>query len=550
MKKLLLLFVIAISASAVSAQYQGTPWNGTPWTFGEDSAANMRVGTAIESKKPQYFNGVPHLAYDIGVVDTTKRAADDPDGTLVAGSGVAVSEAANDDWRTPNATDDGITLDQSDLDAMASPNFGGVFSSHDGRSVTGKSGGWYRYTCNFSKNGNYKMLIRVFAHDDNNYAAWIRFYDKATMDPIYPWTYFNHGSSNLDATGVSYVDLTSETFDTTRTNKKVPASPADKWVELDDAFTLDGDVVVEYCDPGPSEAYGDNTRGSGSGSFGEFVFFYTGEASDEYAPVAEPFKFEYDDMEDFSLTLSEAGTLYLVPAGTAIEDVETANIDKMEMTTDDTYTKDLAELDLPDTIQIVTMDAAQNSRISDTIVVEKAFTVETTQGETNDTIFFNTTRSGYVALVPSNVDGTRTALELAIATGNADTVNVTGGNDTMVISTLTGDLDCNLFLVDEINDQVSYAIAFQLGEGGSPAAVIQKSREKVTVSARYDEIMVRNIAEYNTVRIYDILGKEHIRQHVNSSQVQLDASAMRSGVYILKLSGDNGTLTKKFLLSK
>ncbi len=547
MKKLVRFTAISIAMSGLFAQYQGSPWYGTPWTFGEDSAANLTVGLGIATKNT-VANGVPHSAYDVGVVDTLLRPVDDPDGTLVAGSGVINSSGTNDDFRRPQAAADGVTLDQSDIDAIESPNYGAMFTSHQNRGVTGKTGGWYRYTCNFSTNGNYRMVLRMWGNTDPGYAAWVRFYDKATMDPLYPWTRFHPGKEGEGTEGVSYIDVTAETFDTIVNKQGAPRGQT--WVELNDGFTLSGDVVVEYSDVGPAEAYGDNIRSAGSGNFGEFVFLYTGAASDEYAPVAEVYKESYDDMEEISLTLSEDGTLYLVPAGTAIEDAETANVDMMAMTASDTYTKAVKELDLQQDIQIVTMDAAGNARITTPITLQSAFTVDTTQGNTGDTLFVNTTRAGTVYLVPSNVNGDYTSLSVAFASGNADTAAVTGGVDSLVITTLTGDLDCNLWLYDALTGEISDPIAFQLGEGGDPSSVHLENLRDITVSFYHNEIIVQHDADYSELAVYDILGKQHIRQSVNSNRISVDANDLNNGVYIIRMTGNSGIATKKFLLSR
>ncbi|MEX2371052.1 MAG: T9SS type A sorting domain-containing protein [Bacteroidales bacterium] len=548
MKKLLLFTAFSIAMSGLGAQYQGTPWYGTPWAFGEDSAANLSVGLGIATKNT-FANGVLHSAYDVGVVDTLLRPVGDPGGALVAGSGVINSSATNGDYRRPQATADGVSLDQSDIDAIESPNFGAMFSSHDNRGVTGKTGGWYRYTCNFSSNGNYKMVLRMWGNSDPGYAAWVRFYDKATMTPLYPWVRFNPGDGDGgDLEGASLIDVTSETFDTIVNKQGAPRGQT--WIELNDGLTLNGEVVVEYSDVGPSEAYGENIRGAGSGNFGEFLFLFTGEASDEFAPVAEVYKESYDDMEEISLTLTEDGTLYLVPAGTAIEDAETANIDKMVMTTSDTYTKAVKELDLQQDIQIVTMDAAGNSRITTPITLQKAFTADTTQGVTGDTIYLNTTRAGTVYLVPSNVNGDFTSLSVAFAGGNADTAAVTGGVDSLIITTLTGDLDCNLWLYDALTGEISDPIAFQLGAGGDPSSVQLQNLRDLTVSFYHNEIIVQHNADYNELAVYDILGKQHIRKSVHSNRISVNANDLNDGVYIIRLTGNSGIATRKFLLSR
>ncbi len=549
MKKLLLLFAITFAASSIFAQYQGEPWYGTPWTFGTDSIENINVGETVQAKNDdEFFNGVAHSAYDIGVVDTLIRPSEDPTGEKVAGSGVQNGGGVKNDFRMRQAAADGITLDQSDIDAFNSPNYGEIFSTHQNRAVTAKTGGWYRYTCSFSEAGNYQMVLRMWEHNDPGYTAWVRVYNKSDMAPLYPWTMIHPGENGEGVIGLRKIDITQPFWDTSL--HVVKTNGAYNWFDLDGVFTLTGDVVVEFSDVGPTEAHGESIRPPGSGNFGEFSFMYVGPEADEFAPVADVIQMSYDDMETISLTISENGTLYLVPDGTAPEDAESAKIDKMEMTTSDTYEKDVSELDLEQDIQIITMDAAGNSRISPTISLEAAFTVDTTAGNNGDMFYFNTTRAGTVYLVPTNVNGDLTNLSIALASANADTALTTGGLDSLTITTLTGDVDCNLWFVDGTTSEVSEPIAFQLGEGGDPASVAFNELSRVTVAAVNNEILVRHNADYNTIRIFDILGKQHIREHVNTQEIHLDASDLTSGVYILRMSGNDGIVSKKFLLSK
>ncbi len=552
MKKLLLLFVFVASAGMIYSQYEGSPWygDGNPWMFGTDSAANLRVGQDIMGKNAAY-NGVPHSTYDIGVVDTLIRPAGDPNGTKVAGSGVVNNSGTNDDYRTVQANNSGVVLTSSDQDAIASPNYGAMFTSHQNRGVTGKTGGWYRYSCIFAQEGNYRMVLRMWGNNDPGYGAWIRIYDKATMDPLYPWTKFHPGKKGDDTEGVEYVDVSTTAFDTIVNKNGAPKGQT--WVALDGAFTLDGDVVVEYSDVGPSEEYGDNIRGAGSGNFGEFTFMYTGPAADEFAPVAEVWRTQYDDMHELNLSLSEDGTLYLVDDTVTIDEAANNNLDMMEMTTNDVYTKVLNDTNILNAqpIRIVTMDDAGNGRITAPISIQRALTVDTTQGNTGDTLWVNTTRAGFVALVPSNVEGDYLSLTGAVQEGNADTINVTGGLDSLVITNLTGDMDCKLYLFDTNSGIASNPIDFQLGEGGSPIGIDQEAIRKVTVAAYNNQIMVNhNDDGFTTLQVFDLLGKQLIRQNVTSRRMTIDASQLNSGIYILRMTGTNGSATKRFLLRK
>ncbi|GAA4291631.1 endonuclease [Aestuariibaculum suncheonense] len=47
--------------------------------------------------------------------------------------------------------------------------------------------------------------------------------------------------------------------------------------------------------------------------------------------------------------------------------------------------------------------------------------------------------------------------------------------------------------------------------------------------------------------IYNILGKEILKQHLNANNKKIDVSALNKGVYLLKISSDSGTITKKLI---
>ncbi len=207
---------------------------------------------------------------------------------------------------------------------------------------------------------------------------WFRAYDKTTMDPLSPWTRYNPGRTDpKDSSYVegfsTYLDVTAPPYDAYTVNvvNKI------FWLASADEYTLSGDVVIEFSDPGPTKEYDLSVGGTG-GSMGEMVFEYMGPSSDKFAPVAEFWKQQYDEGDTITLKLSEPGTLWLVPAGTAEADLETANIDKKEMTTD-TYTKDAGEL-LGDTIQLVTKDAAGNIRFTSSITIRNMLIADTTGG--------------------------------------------------------------------------------------------------------------------------------------------------------------------------
>ena len=302
-----------------------------PWTFTTDNAVNFDVGTAFPWKNGTY-GGIPHYLYDIGEVDATKRAGDDLAGNLVAGNSGDEKSGPSNTYRADQAITDSKTLAASDIAAQASADFGGAFTTHNNRAVIRRSGGWYRYTCNFAE-GNYRLAFRHWGNTNTILAFWFRAYDNTTMAPLCPWTRYHPGDTDpMDSSwveGFTYLDVTQPPYDA----YTVDVVNKTAWLASADEYTLSGDVVIEYSDPGPTKEY-DLSAGGQGGSLGEMVFEYMGPSADKFAPVAEVWRQRYDEGDQIKLTLSEPGTLWLVPNGTAEADLETANIDKKEMTTD------------------------------------------------------------------------------------------------------------------------------------------------------------------------------------------------------------------------
>lgn len=537
--------------SVIFAQYEGQPWTGTPWTFGTDNLANFTVGKTYlqrPDKTAWFCNGIPHFLYDVGKVDTTMRPGDDLAGTLVAGAAWSNSDrdgATNQ--RVTYAGTDGITIDPTELSMLESVRFRGLFTSHNNRGVFDRQGGWYRYTCNFA-DGNYKLVLRTWNNDTPTSALWIRFYDKATMTPLYPWTRIHAGGKNGDESlqeGMTYVSTDQAPYD--GNIDKQPSGTT--WVISDDQFSLNGTVVLEISDIGPSEAYGLNVQNSG-GTLDEISFSYIGAAADNFAPVAEPWKDVYDEMdENISLTLSEAGTLYLVPAGTIEEDIETAKIDKKEMTGSDTYSKAISDFELTDQIQLVTKDATGNMRFTAPISFESAITTDTISGSTGDTISVNVTRDGFVILAPNTVNADLNSFLDAIAQGNADTVNVSVGGNALAITNLSGNKDCSLYLIEETTEKISNPAAFTLT--GTTSAIDREISDVTVYSSRGQIIIDHNYnGNFKEAVIYDIFGRQHIKKIVNSGRISINSSHLSDGVYILKMSGESAQVTKKFLIQR
>ena len=456
-------------ATSTFAQYKGQPWHETPWTFGTDNAANFTVGSAYEQKKVA-FGGIPFWAYDIGEVDTLKRAGEDPSGELVAGQGTGRtgSPPGTAFYRTEAAALESKTLTDSDNAARLSPNFGGVLTGHLNRGVFNRSGAWSRYTCNFAE-GNYKVLVRAFQNDNEEYAFWFRAYEKETMIPITPFTRYHQGEDLLLTTmmeSVSYPDLSADPYTNLIDNAKT------SWVVLDDIYSLSGDVVIEFSDPGPTEAYGESV--TSGGILGEITFEYVDPIEDKFAPVAEVWNAaEYDDMDTIALSLSEPGTLYLVPKGTVAADIETSAISSMAMTSGDEFVKPVSELSdyNGDSIHIATSDAAGNVRITKPIWIREVLSTTTESGVVGDTIFGSISRAGLLYMVPAGTEKSETAFNTAIDAGTADSLyhGRTNYDTLMVVSTLA-DGWYDLYVVDTATSEISNPVVYEIGASTIVAA--------------------------------------------------------------------------------
>ena len=62
-------------------------------------------------------------------------------------------------------------------------------------------------------------------------------------------------------------------------------------------------------------------------------------------------------------------------------------------------------------------------------------------------------------------------------------------------------------------------------------------------------INIHGLRSEATVRVYDVLGKEVLMQTISENQVNLSASYLKAGVYIVKLDTAYGSRTKKIVLN-
>ena len=62
-------------------------------------------------------------------------------------------------------------------------------------------------------------------------------------------------------------------------------------------------------------------------------------------------------------------------------------------------------------------------------------------------------------------------------------------------------------------------------------------------------IIINNIEGSGVVQIFDVMGRLVIKQNTNDSNCQISSSEMANGVYVVSLTDDNGTTTKKILIN-
>ena len=62
-------------------------------------------------------------------------------------------------------------------------------------------------------------------------------------------------------------------------------------------------------------------------------------------------------------------------------------------------------------------------------------------------------------------------------------------------------------------------------------------------------IIINNIEGSGVVQIYDVMGRLVIKESTNDSNCQISSAAMANGVYVISLTDDNGTTTKKILIN-
>lgn len=62
-------------------------------------------------------------------------------------------------------------------------------------------------------------------------------------------------------------------------------------------------------------------------------------------------------------------------------------------------------------------------------------------------------------------------------------------------------------------------------------------------------IIINNIEGSGIVQIFDVMGRLVIKQNTNDSNCQISSSEMANGVYVVSLTDDNGTTTKKILIN-
>lgn len=561
MKRSLLMQLLMLSFIAgIYGQYQGQPWMGTPWNFSTDTLANFSVGQDFNHKGGP-FNGMPYFAFDIGEVDPLKLPGEDPTGLLVAGFGTDVyaTDTVRQDDRELQKGE--RTLAASDIATRADTLYGAAFSTLIQRGTFWNSGAWVRYTCNFEE-GNYRPVLRVTAENagninQNNKAFWLRFYDRATMNPLTPWTRYHPGAlmeyipadSIMESAkfiehdpGQQYSVIQEPYSD--YVISRVPKFSY--WIALNDIYSLSGEIVVEFSDPGPASEYGTNV--GGLGNIGEITFEYTGPVEDKFAPVAEIYKdIWYDDLDTIKLSLSEAGKLYLVPNGTHPDNLDGEAIINMELGIGDKFIKPVTELPVGDTIQIVTKDAAGNIRYTKPLPLRKVLVTNINAGAPGDTIFGAVSRNGNLYMVPQGTPKELFAFDVAVATETGVSVPCSPDQDTLLIlgNEIPGG-SYELYVVDSELGYISDAVSFTFeNEGPSIDKEITTDIVKIWTSSGF--IHITNAELYDQVSLYSITGQKILNQRINSPDFDLNTSSLHNGLYILKL---NSSISKCDFSSK
>ena len=62
-------------------------------------------------------------------------------------------------------------------------------------------------------------------------------------------------------------------------------------------------------------------------------------------------------------------------------------------------------------------------------------------------------------------------------------------------------------------------------------------------------IIINDIEGSGVVQIYDVMGRLIIKQNTSGSNCQISSSSMANGIYVISLTDDNGTTTKKILIN-
>lgn len=110
-------------------------------------------------------------------------------------------------------------------------------------------------------------------------------------------------------------------------------------------------------------------------------------------------------------------------------------------------------------------------------------------------------------------------------TGGNYTVNLTVySNDTCFTSTATQIININSTDINSINKDNDLLLF------PNPAT---------------NSIDINTVVNYNSISILDITGREI--KHLSSRQTKIDINNLKSGIYFLKLTGEENTLTKKFV---
>ena len=132
----------------------------------------------------------------------------------------------------------------------------------------------------------------------------------------------------------------------------------------------------------------------------------------------------------------------------------------------------------------------------------------------------------------------------------------TMGEYTISVSSTACNYD-KITLIDKQNGQEINMLAgdykFLATTNDNPERFLIKVSINENIEAEFftdgSNIIINNIEGSGVVQIYDVMGRLVIKESTNDSNCQISSAAMANGVYVISLTDDNGTTTKKILIN-